>query len=386
MIESFSTSVIELSKNALRKNLEYIRTLIGEDVLFSSVVKGNAYGHGLEYFVPMAEECGVNHFSVFSADEASRVFSCSKSNPTILIMGMIDYEQFEWAIKNEIEFFVFDIHRLENAIYWAKKINKSARIHIELETGFNRTGFNRSDFDKITDLINENSNNLSIEGICTHFAGAESIANYYRIQKQIRLFNKYCGWFEQKNIKAKLRHAACSAAAITYPKTRYDMVRIGILQYGYWPTKETLINHLSKKKSKYDPLIRVITWKCNIMTTKTVPTGEFIGYGTSYLAQRDTKIGIVPVGYAQGYSRSLSNLGRALIRDQRVSVIGIVNMNLLVLDITDVPDVSAGDEVVLIGDQGELSISVSSFSDLSDQLNYESLTRLPENIRRVIKE
>lgn len=156
------------------------------------------------------------------------------------------------------------------------------------------------------------------------------------------------------------------------------------MQYGFWPSDETLINYLNKKEDKTDPLKRVISWKTRVMDTKEVNTGEFIGYGTTYLAHKKLKIATIPVGYAHGFSRSLSNTGRVLIHGKRVGVVGIVNMNLMTVDVTDIPETKKGDEVVLIGSQGDLSLSVASFSELSNQLNYELLTRLPNRIPRVI--
>jgi alanine racemase len=163
-----------------------------------------------------------------------------------------------------------------------------------------------------------------------------------------------------------------------------DMARIGIMQYGFWPSRETFINYLSKKSDKSDPLKRVITWKSTIMTKHKVKAGEFVGYGNSYMAENETEVAIIPVGYAHGYSRSLSNQGRVLIHGQRMGVIGMVNMNMLIVDVTNIPDCEIGDEVVLIGKQGDLEISVSSFGELSIQLNYELLTRLPQDIPRIV--
>jgi alanine racemase len=376
------TSVLELSQKALQTNIHFLRKLFGKRVRISSVVKGNAYGHGIEIFVPMAEKTGLDHFSVFSADEAYRVKDSITKDSEIMIMGMIDDPDIEWAISENIQFWVFDLSRLENALNTAKKINHPAKIHLEVETGFNRTGFPENDFEKVVQMLNKYEGFYSVEGICTHYAGAESIANYYRIQQQIKKFQNYYKWFKSKGIHPAMRHTACSAAAVSYPQTRMEMVRIGILQYGFWPSKETLISYLNKETEKIDPLKRIISWKSKIMSIKNVGTGEFIGYGTSYLAQRDMQIGIVPVGYAQGFSRSMSNHGRALVNGFRVAVIGIVNMNHMIIDVTDVPGIRRDDEVVLIGCQGDWTISVSSFSELSHQLNYESLSRLPRNIPR----
>ena len=380
----FHTSVLELSQDSLNTNIAFLRKLFGKKVRISSVVKGNAYGHGIETFVPMAQAAGIDHFSVFSTEEAYRVVSTLTQDAEVMIMGMIDDSDIEWALSGDIQFWVFNLARLEYALKTAKRINIPARIHIELETGFNRTGFPERDFPKIVELLNRYEGNYIVEGMCTHYAGAESIANYYRIQQQIKRFNNFYKWFKEQGVKSRLRHTACSAAAVSYPQTRMDLVRIGILHYGFWPSRETLISYLNKQEHKVDPLKRIISWKSKIMSVKSVSTGEFIGYGTSYLAQRDMKIGIVPVGYSQGFSRAMSNHGRALVNGYRVAVIGIVNMNHLIIDVTDVPGIKRNDEVVLIGHQGDLTISISSFSDLSDQLNYESLCRLPTNIPRYV--
>ena len=348
----FNTSVIELSKDSLRNNINFLKKEMGKKVKISSVVKGNAYGHGIKEFIPMAEECGMDHFSVYSADEALEVFKCANEKSKIMIMGMVEDEQIEWAINTGIEFYVFDFDRLNKAIEYAVKLKRKAIIHIEIETGMNRTGFAAEDLNHLFKILKDNLSVLNIEGLCTHFAGAESIANYVRIQIQLKTYNKIYNTFIANGIKPKLRHAACSAAAMRYPKSRMDMVRIGIMQYGFWSSQETFIANINDKEDKSDPLHRIIRWKTKVMSTKTVKTGEFIGYGTSYLAQRDMKIATIPVGYSHGFSRRLSNQGRVLIHGNRVGVIGIVNMNLITVDITDLPETQKGDEVVLIGTQG----------------------------------
>jgi len=382
-----TTSRIYLSKRALQNNYDFVRSVIDSEIKLSAVVKGNAYGHGIEEFVPLAEECGYNHFSVFSADEARRVKASSNHDSPVMIMGEIYHDDLPWVVENEIDFFVFEIGRVEEAIKLAKEFNKPARIHIEFETGFNRTGFNGKQLVPLAELIKENRGHVSVEGTCTHYAGAESVANHVRVQKQIKIFNKLHKWLLGQGVEPKMRHTACSAAAMVYPKTRMEMVRVGILNYGFWPSKEVLIDFLSKVKNhkdKKDPLKRVISWSSKVMSVKSVKTGEFIGYGTSFLAQQNMKVATIPVGYAHGYSRVLSNQGRVLVSGRRVGVIGTVNMNMLMVDVTDVHDVNVGDEVMLIGGDDGLEITVASFGELSNQLNYELLTRLPMNIPRYL--
>jgi alanine racemase len=385
----FETSHIEISKSALQTNYDFLRKLTGNNVILSSVVKGNAYGHGLENFIPLAESCGINHFSVFSADEAFYVQKLKKTDTEIMIMGMIGNEELEWAIRTNVEVYIFDLERLLAGLSIAQKIQIPIKIHLEMETGMNRLGIAKKDIPKVFELLNKYENCFILEGICTHYAGAESIANYVRVKSQIINYKKIIKRFKRKENPAfipKKYHTACSAATIAYPQTQMDMVRIGILQYGFFPTQETLIQYLKNNKTHIDPLKRVLTWKSKIMTIKYVEAGEFIGYGTSFLASQQMKIGIVPVGYAHGYSRSLSNMGRVLIRGERMAVVGVVNMNLMIIDLEKMQSAEIGDEVVLIGKQGNQEISVSSFGEMSNQLNYELLTRLPVNIPRKVVE
>lgn len=379
------TSSILLNQQALEYNLRFLREELGPDVQISSVVKGNAYGHSIETYVPMVERTKlVQHFSVFSADEAARVKRVLQHPATIMIMGFLDDTDMAWAIEEDIEFFVFDMERLKRAIQTAYSLKKKAQIHIELETGMNRTGFNdfilQPDF---FEYLQQHNDAFTLRGLCTHFAGAENIANYIRIEEQKKQFLSLKERFLEHNLMPDILHTCCSAAAIRFPNMRFDLVRIGILQYGLWPSQEIKIEYLKKKKLKAFNLHRVLSWKTHLMATKLVNMGEFIGYGTTYQASRDMLIGIVPVGYASGYSRALSNSGRVIINGIRSGVIGTVNMNLLMIDLTDAPESKPGDEVILIGESGELEVSIASFGELSQQLNYELLSRLPMDIPRI---
>lgn len=378
----FATSYIELNRTALRNNLRLLHKLLGKKTILSSVIKGNAYGHGIEKYVPLAEELGVKHFSVFSADEALRALRASTNHPTIMIMGMIDDEELAWAIRNHVEFYVTDVERLKKVRDTAAEIGIPARIHLQVETGMNRMGLEMNQIDCVLPFLA--NPNIEFTGLCTHYAGAESIANYVRIKNQIKNYRKIEKFLASHSQFPRVRHTASSAATVVYPQTRLDIVRVGILCYGLWPSQETFIHYIRNRKNKIDPLKRIISWKSRIMNVKKVKTGEFIGYGTSYLAHHDMTIATIPVGYGHGFSRSLSNTGRVLIHGQRVSVVGLVNMNMMTVDVTSIGDVHRGDEAVLIGKQGDLEISISSFGQFSSQLNYELLTRLPLDIPRII--
>lgn len=389
MKDALSPSRIELDQSAFEKNISFLKDYVGHDVVFSSVIKGNAYGHGIEYFVPMAEECGVRHFSVFSSDEAYK--ACGARNyedSHVMIMGMINNGALSWAIERDVSFFIFELDRLKRAAKEARRIGKPARIHLHLETGMNRLGLEEEYFEKAVQIIKANSKHLRVDGICTHFAGAESVGNYVRIKEQMNNFREFTSWFNDQGIEARYQHTACSASALNYPNSILDLVRIGISQYGFWPNRETYMNFVKKhpdiSKEHRDPLERVLSWKSHVMSTKKVPAGEFVGYGNTYLTSRDEVIATVPIGYSHGFGRNLTNVGIVLINGQRAPVAGLVNMNVLTVDVTDVDNVSKGDEVVIIGKQGEQEMTVSSFSEMRKNLNYEVLVQIPQSVPRRI--
>lgn len=377
-------SIITLNERSVKNNISFLRSEFGDNVKISAVVKANAYGHGIEQIVPVFEKHGIDHFSVFYYSEAVRVYNCLSKQRSIMVMGWLCDENIRDAIIKGIEFFVFSIERLETAVKFAKELKLKAKIHIETETGMNRSGLDSNELNCAITIIKENLAYIEIAGFCTHLAGPESISNYFRIQNQLHKYKQMLANFEANNLIPKYKHVANSAAAFVYPESRMDLVRVGIALYGFWSSTEVFIQHINNKNNKIDPLKRILGWKSQIMAIKEVKSGEFVGYGISYLAQTNIKTALVPVGYSMGYSRSLSNKGRVLIRGHRCSVIGVVNMNMIIIDITNVKHVEVGDEVVLIGKQGKLEIKVSAFSDLSEELNYEILAHLSESILRAV--
>ncbi len=380
-------SYIELDKKALQTNIQFLRGRTDKNLKISVVIKGNAYGHGISTFLPMAEECGMNHFSVFSADEAFDALN-ARTNPEtrIMIMGMIRNEELEWAIENEIEFYLFENSRLDKAYAVAKKMGKKANVHLQLETGMNRTGFHREEWEPLFKKVNSLKEDITVAGICTHYAGAESMANHYRVQRQNEQFREAVRLAKKYFDKLPLFHTSSSAAYLTYPEMHYDMVRLGISVYGLWPSRETFMYALKKnRKHADDPLKRVLSWKSEIMSTKWVDEGEFIGYGNIFLASSRMRIATVPIGYSHGFGRNLTNAGYVLIHGERARVVGLVNMNMITVEITDMPKTAKGDEVVLIGAQEGQDITVASFSEMTNNLNYEVLTRIPQDFPRKIK-
>lgn len=377
-----TTSYIEISRKALQANIEFIKERLPEGCIFSSVVKGNAYGHDIELFSRLAYECGVRHYSVFSAAEAAKIARGFGDKVTILCMGHLDEKEMQWANEQGIEYFISSQQALYNAIDTARRYHQTAVIHLEMETGMNRTGISTEALDVVLTTILENQQYITLKGVCTHLAGAESIANQERVMGQLEKFERIKSWLEQNGIVVAQYHVACSAVVVRLPTHLYNLARVGIMQYGYFPNDETYSHYLMQQQEQPNPLKRIMSWKSRVADIKKVRAGEYIGYGNSYLADTDKYIAIVPVGYAYGYSRSLSNHGKVLIKGRFANVIGTVNMNMLMAEVTDIPEVSIGDEVVLIGRQGKHELTVASFSELSNQLNYELLARLPMDIER----
>lgn len=378
------SSRIELSRSALKNNLQFLRTRIGTNPLFSMVVKANAYGHGVEYIVPMAESLGVDHFSVASSQEAESVLEAREKDSRVMIMGILYDEDLPWVVENGIEFFVWDLERLRGAAAVARDLGVPARIHLEVETGANRTGLPEHELDEAVRILRKAKDSIELVGLCSHFGGIETLANQFRIQGQIRTFDRIRKRLAKKKVRPERHHLACSAAALAFPDTVLDQVRVGSAAYGLWPSPDihNLVS-MEKGKDRRNGLRRVLSWKTNIMALKDVARDDFVGYGTMFQAPRDMRVGVLPIGYGNGYPRSQSNRGSVLVRGRLSPVVGAVNMNMVIVDVTHVPSVEVGDEVVLVGRQKGNAIALRSFSEFTHHLNTEFLSRLPAGIPRV---
>ncbi len=375
---------IFLKQSALKNNFNFLRKKVGDGVRISSVVKANAYGHGIETFVPMAEKCGINHFSTASAFEAEEVLNVCSPDSKIMIMGILYEDDIPWAIAHDIEFYVFNYDKLPKALAAAKKLGKPAHVHIEVETGANRTGMNAKEFTKTLTFLKKNSEHLIFEGLCTHFGGAESLSNQFKIDAQHKRYKEFLKECKKKKLMPNYRHIACSAAALAMKDTVYDMVRIGVAQYGFWPSPDIYYLHLQAvgKKADGNALKRIFNWKTDIMDIRHVDAGEFIGYGTAFQATQDMKVAVMPLGYSNGYPRAQSNRGQVLIGGKKAPIVGLINMNLFMVDVSHIPNVKVGDEVVLVGRQGKQLINIASFTNFTQLLNNEMLSRLPAAIPR----
>ena len=256
------------------------------------------------------------------------------------------------------------------------------RTHLKLETGTNRQGVTEKELGPIARLYNKYPDLKKPYGASTHFANIEDTTNHEYAQHQLKRFLSMVTQMTRLGIKPTIRHTACSAALILFDKTHFDLVRPGIALYGHWPSKETYLSYrlAGGKNDIFEP---VLTWKTRVTQTKEIPADAFIGYGCTYQTTSKTGLAVLPIGYADGYNRSLSNLAHVLIRGKRAPVRGRVCMNLTMVDITDIRGVRPESPVTLIGHQRQEMVSCEQLADWSGTISYEILARIAPHIPRI---
>ncbi len=375
-----SGTFLEIDRTCFEANLEALQKEIAPSKL-CMVVKGNAYGHGYHPMIPIAEAAGIRDFAVFSAREAAGFLAASDGQSRLMVMGHSEQHNVPWLLANGVEPWVNDVGGWDE-IRMACDAGQAARVHLELETGMHRTGVLPDNaFDIACEVADHDD--MVLEGVCTHLAGRESSANDGRVQQQMERFHGFVERLKEAGIEPNVRHMSSSAAALLDPECRLDLCRVGIACYGLWPSAE--VRAIREARPNPPVLRNVMTWKSSILSVQTVPSGDYIGYGTSYQADHDTRVAILGVGYADGFARALSNQGHVLIRGMRAPIVGNVNMNMVQVDITHIESAEVGDEATLIGRQGDHEISVSSFSDFNQIINYELMARISHELPRIVK-
>jgi alanine racemase len=300
--------------------------------------------------------------------------------PEILIVGYVPEEQLKKALDRGFHMVVYNLETLK-ALAAIAGDNK-ARVHLKLETGTNRQGISEKDLPVFLEIV-KTSDRIELSGVSTHYANIEDTTDHTYAASQLDRYRKMLKHIEQQGFDIPLKHTASSAASLLFSETHFNLIRFGISLYGLWPSKETYLsyrlaggeNHLLKP---------ALTWKAKISQVKHVPAGAFIGYGCTYRTTADSKIAILPIGYFDGYDRKLSNLGYVLIHGQRAPVRGRVCMDIFMVDVTSIMDVKVGDEAVLLGRQGDETISAEQFASWAQTINYEIIARINPLLPRII--
>ena len=359
----------EVDLDAIRTNVQQLQKHLGKGVKTCAVIKADGYGHGALALAETLEDLA-DYYAVATMEEAMELRLHQVDKP-VLILGYVHASQAEAAIRQEISLTVFNLEMAQQISDAAVRLHRKARIHIKVDTGMSRIGFfpnpdSASIVRKISDLPG-----IELEGIFTHFAcsDAESPAS---ARRQLELFLTFIRMLEQLGIAIPVKHCANSAAATCLREADLDMVRLGISIYGLYPSE-----YIHQQE-----LLPALSLKSHVIMVKTIPAGTCVGYGGTWTAERDSRIATIPVGYADGYLRSLSNKGSVLIRGAKYPVAGRVCMDQIMVDVTG-GQVEEGDEVVLIGKSGDLQITAEEISALAGSFNYEFVCGLGRRVPRI---
>lgn len=379
---------VEISQSALTHNARTFRRHVGKMTSVMAVVKSNAYGHGLVEVSRIADKEGTAWFGVDNVDEGIALRKAGIKKP-ILILGYTLNNRLRDCVENRLSFVVYN-HETARAL---KRLNlkpvathpskqtKAAFVHLKIETGTTRQGLDGDDLVKLAREL-KRIPGVVIEGASTHFANIEDTTDHTYAEKQLARFQKNLALLSKEGINPTWIHAACSAATVLFPETYFNLVRLGISMYGLWSSKETLA--VAKQRHQLLDVKPVLSWKTVVAQVKLVKKGTPVSYGLTERVSRDSKIAVIPVGYWDGYSRSLSGSGTVLIRGHRCKIVGRVCMNMCLADVTDVPGVKVEDEVVLLGKQKNEIVSAEDIASKIGSINYTVVTNINPMIPRIV--
>jgi len=362
----------EINLDNLAHNIREIRKIVKQDTLITAVIKANAYGHGSVEAAKTFLENGADRLAVATLSEAIELREAGIGVP-ILILGYTPESQYSQVIKYDITQTIYNVESASAFSEAASAQNKTGTIHIKIDSGMGRIGFLPKD-ESIDEIISISKlPNIYIEGIFTHFATAdEKDKTYTRLQYE--RFSTVVRKLEERGLSIPIKHVSNSAAIIDFPEYNLDMVRPGIILYGYYPS-----NDVNKDRIKLKP---AMTLKAKVSNVKTVSKGTGISYGQIFVTERESKIATIPIGYADGFTRMLSSKAEAFIKGKRVPVVGRICMDQCMLDVTDVEDVKIGDEVVLLGYE-EGYPDADEIGEKLNTISYEILCMVGRRIPRV---
>ncbi len=362
----------EINLNNLINNIEEIKKKSHSSEIIG-VVKANAYGHGAVEISKTLLSCNIKKLAVANIVEAIELRENNIYAP-IMLLGISEDYAIDSLIKYKVEPTISTLEFANKLNSRAIEMNEKVKVHIAIDSGMGRIGFRNTDND-INDIVNISKlSNLKIESIFSHFSTADSKDKSYS-NKQMDIYNSIINKLKEKNVSIEKKNFSNSAAIIDIPESHYNYVRPGIIQYGYYPSNEVNTVDFNIKP--------VLTWKTRIIHLKKVDENEYIGYGKNYKTTRKTVVATLPVGYADGYSRGLSNKGKVIINGKLAPIIGNVCMDQFMIDVTDIEGVKAFDEVILLGSDGDVKFDAEDMAEILNTISYEVLCLIGRRAPRV---
>ncbi len=366
-----SPSRVCIDLNAYEHNLRVVRRCIPDNCRILAVLKADGYGHGAVPLARRAIKAGVYGFAVATVEEGLKLRAAGLACPIVVTVQPVP-EAIEEAVVNGLELMVSDKDTVHVIQEKAQRVKEVANIHIKVDTGMGRQGIRYNSAPDIVERI-AHLPAVRIAGIATHFAVADEPDNPFTAN-QLERFRIVLMEIERKGIACGLAHAANSAAIMHHGRTAaFDMVRPGIMTYGVAPDASC---------PNKDDLVPVLRWESRIVTTKYLPKGVPIGYGCTYITSNKMRVGIVPVGYADGYPVALSNRAEVLIRGRRCAVLGRVSMDQIVVNMTGLTRAGTGERVTLIGKDGNEEITATELASRAGTISYEILTGIGNRVER----
>lgn len=355
----------------VRYNVKKMKSLIRRDMKTLIVIKADAYGHGAVVLADKLDDLA-DYYGVATIDEAVELRNAGIEKP-ILIIGYTDCEDYDRLLAYNITQAVYDVEACRKLSELAVSKNTKARVHIKVDTGMSRIGFQVTD-EGINDAIQlKDMPGLDIEGIFTHYAKADEVDKHYAYGQK-KKFLHFISELEKNGFSFSLKHIDNSAGTMEMDDNEFDMVRLGIVTYGLYPSEEV------DKSVIIKPAMSLIA---HVAHVKTIPANVGVSYGWTYITDKETRIATVTVGYADGYPRAQSNIGRVIIHGKYAPIIGRVCMDQIMIDVTDIPDVSVRDQVILIGSDGDCAISVEEVAAPAVSFNYELICNIARRVPRV---
>ena len=366
----------EIDLQAFRHNFQNLRSHISPQTRIMAVVKADAYGHGALPCARVAVECGADYLGAGVIEEGIELRQSGLDAP-ILILGSIFPDEAEDLVRHDLATIVCTLPLAQALAKEAEKQNKTASVHIKVDTGMNRLGVLP---ENLPELHNQISNlpNLKIEGVSTHFASADDEVISIT-QAQLKKFQAALAYLKQDD--RPLIHCSNTSALFKFPESHFDMVRPGLILYGALPSPS--LQTVLSEKENLSPFKPVMQWKSRIILVKSIAKGQPVSYSGSFTTQRGSLIATLPVGYADGLHRSLSNKMDVLIRGKRAPQIGNICMDMTLIDVTEIQDVQAGDEVVLFGKQEGQTITVDEMATKGGTIPYEILCNVGKRVPRI---